>query len=83
MISAPRGLQNGVPGGGPCSGGAGGPGTGGGVAGCGTPCHGYIVFVVTSTMPSEFQYQSWGTFHSQLSTDCPEAEDHPETSGCT
>jgi hypothetical protein len=26
------------------------------------------VLVVTSTMPSEFQYQSCGTFQSQLST---------------
>jgi hypothetical protein len=57
MIRAPRGLQNGVPGG-FCSGGLGGPTGGGGAAGCGEPDQGYMVFVVTSTMPSEFQYQS-------------------------
>ena len=58
MISAPRGLQNGVPGGFVIGGGGGPTGAGGGAAGCGEPDHGYMVLVVTSTMPSEFQYQS-------------------------
>ena len=68
MISDPRGLQKGIPGGG-CSGAGGAPtGAGGGEAGCGEPDHGYIVLVVTSTMPSEVQYQSCGTFQSHVST---------------
>ena len=68
MISAPRGLQNGIPGGGVSGGGGVPTGAGGGAAGCGEPDHGYMVLVVTSTMPSEFQYQSCGTFQSHVST---------------
>ncbi len=71
MISDPRGLQNGIPGGGVSGAGGAPTGGGGGPIGCGEPDHGYIVLVVTSTIPSEFQYQSWGTFQSQLSTWLP------------
>lgn len=67
MNRDPRGVQNGR---GPGGGGGGGAGasTGGGAAGRGAPDHGYMVFVVTSMMPSEFQYQSWHAFQSQLRT---------------
>ena len=67
-MSAPRGLQNDIPGGGVSGGGGAPTGSGGGAAGCGDPDHGYMVFVVTSTMPSEFQYQSCAMFQSQVST---------------
>lgn len=69
-MSDPRGEQNGR---GPGGGGGGGAGIsgGGGVAGRGVPDHGYRVLASTSTIPSEFQYQSWQTFQSQESTWLP------------
>lgn len=68
MIRDPRGEQNGIPGGGVTGGGGVPTGAGGGAAACGEPDHGNMVLDATSTMPSEVQYQSCGTFQSQLST---------------
>ena len=39
-----------------------------------------MMLVVTSTMPSEFQYQSWQTFQSQDSTCLPGMADRRGTS---